>query len=135
MYKKLTAILIFVCSFIAVSAQKNFSGKILDSAGNPIPGATISIKNSKVGTTSGPDGSFTIKGKDNASIMVTAVGFDKAEAQLTNEDNTVVHLTNTKRYLEEVVVTALGVKREKRNLTFSSQEVKGDEILKTKDPM
>jgi hypothetical protein len=45
-----------------------------------------------------------------------------------------ITLKNTNKYLEEVVVTALGVKREKRNLTFSSQEVKGDELLRAKDP-
>lgn len=134
MYKKSIAVFILVACSTIVLAQKNFSGKILDSAGNPIPGATIIVKNSRAGTTSGPDGSFKINGGENASILVSAIGFDKAEATLTNEGNNVVYLKNTKKYLEEVVVTALGVKREKRNLTFSSQEVKGDELVQAKDP-
>ncbi|MEO6915488.1 MAG: SusC/RagA family TonB-linked outer membrane protein, partial [Chitinophagaceae bacterium] len=134
MYKKLLAVFIFVASSLVGLAQKSFSGKILDSTGAPIPGATISVSNSRKGTSSGPDGSFTINAPANASISVTAIGFLKAQATLTESDNNLIYLKNTKNFLEEVVVTALGVKREKRNLTFSSQEIKGDELVQAKDP-
>jgi TonB-linked SusC/RagA family outer membrane protein len=134
MYKKLIAVIVLVACSTVVMAQKTFSGKILDSAGSPIPGATISVNNSRTGTSSGPDGSFKINAPMNASISVTAIGFAKTQATLSNEDNNIIHLQNTKKILEEVVVTALGVKREKRNLTFSSQEIKGEELMQAKDP-
>ena len=133
MIKLLISSIVLVCLSLATNAQKIYLGKILDSLENPIPGASINIKNSKAGTTSGTDGSFKLKAKDNASIVVSAVGFMKAEAILNN-DNITVQLSARNDFLEEVVVTALGVKREKRNLTFSSQEVKGDELMQAKDP-
>jgi outer membrane receptor for ferrienterochelin and colicins len=60
MYRKLLSLIILICGSMAAVAQQDFSGKIIDPAGNPIPGATISIKKSKVSTTSGPDGTFSI---------------------------------------------------------------------------
>lgn len=128
----ISAFLLFCCSLVT-NAQKIYSGKILDSLENPISGASINVKNSRAGTTSGPDGSFELKAKENAAITVTAVGYQGAEAVLNN-DNITIHLNAVNDFLEEVVVTALGVKREKRNLTFSSQEVKGDELMQAKDP-
>ncbi|MEO6134735.1 MAG: SusC/RagA family TonB-linked outer membrane protein, partial [Ginsengibacter sp.] len=124
--------LLFFCS-LATNAQKIYSGKILDSMENPISGASINVKNSRAGTTSGPDGSFKIKANENTTITVTAVGFQPTQAIL-NKDNVIINLNPVNSFLEEVVVTALGVKREKRNLTFSSQEVKGDELMQAKDP-
>lgn len=134
MNKKIFTLFFLILCCAAAMAQKEYSGKILDSTGNPVPGATIYLKNSKSGTTSGPDGSFKIMAKENASVVVTAVGYNKVEMPLGANDNLSITLNNANKYLEEVVVTALGVKREKRNLTFSSQEVKGDELLRAKDP-
>lgn len=134
MNKKIYTLFIVIFCSAAAMAQKEYTGKITDSVGNPVPGATINLKNSNTGTTSGPDGSFKIKGKENAAITVTAVGFKKMETSLGKSDNIDITLKNANQFLEEVVVTALGVKREKRNLTFSSQEVKGDELLRAKDP-
>ncbi len=134
MNKKIHTLFILIFFSAAAMAQKEYTGRIIDSVGNPVPGATINLKNSNIGTTSGPDGSFKIKAKEDAAITVTAVGFGKMETFLGNKDNVDITLKNANRYLEEVVVTALGVKREKRNLTFSSQEVKGDELLRAKDP-
>ena len=133
MIKLLISSVVLVCLSLATNAQKIFSGKVLDSLENPIAGASINVKNSRVGTTAGPDGSFKINAKQNASIVVSALGYRATEAVLNN-DNVTLHLVSRNDVMDEVVVTALGVKREKRNLTFSSQEVKGDELLQAKDP-
>ncbi len=115
MNKKIYTLFIVIFCSAAAMAQKEYTGKITDSVGNPVPGATINLKNSNTGTTSGPDGSFKIKGKENAAITVTAVGFKKTETSLGKSDNIDITLKNANQFLEEVVVTALGVKREKRN--------------------
>ncbi|MEO6721492.1 MAG: SusC/RagA family TonB-linked outer membrane protein [Ferruginibacter sp.] len=134
MSKNIFTFILLICCCITVNAQSEYTGKISDRTGNPIPDATIKVKNSATTTTSGPDGSFKIMAKENASITVTVVGYGATELSLGNERNLKILLDRNERYLEEVVVTALGIKREKRNLTFSSQEVKSEELLRAKDP-
>lgn len=126
--------LLIVCSIQVMGQSKSITGKILDSAGHAMPGATIRVKNAAGGTSSGQDGLFTINAKTNAILLISAVGFGEKQVAIGNKDYLEIVLSRNEHALEEVVVTALGVKREKRNLTFSSQELKGDELVKSKEP-
>lgn len=110
-------------------------GKVVDNNGNTVDGAVISTARGEHSAMSNGAGIFNIKVSAGTPLRVMAMGF---EARLVNAtkpgDTLVVQLSTASTGLNEVVVTALGVKREKRNLTFSSQEVKGEELLKTKEP-
>ena len=128
-------IAIVCCVGMRVYAQSvPLKGKVTDQAGNPVIGATIKIQHSSKGTTVGADGTFEISVEANAVLEVTAIGFDPARVNVANQTTVTITLTENKKELNEVVVTALGVKREKRALTYSTQEVKGATLVEAKEP-
>lgn len=129
----LTTLLALTC--LLVNAQTTMlRGKILDKNGAPISAATVKIKNTTAGASTANDGSFALPYSGNAILVVSSLGFKEQEIVLNGQTDINISLSASSAQLEEVVVTALGVKREKRNLTYSTQEVKGDELLKTKEP-
>ncbi|WDF57427.1 SusC/RagA family TonB-linked outer membrane protein [Mucilaginibacter sp. KACC 22063] len=131
--KVFTACFCLIVLYHHASAQTSpVKGKVLDSKGIPVPGATIRIKGSTKGTASSADGSFAISVPPGAVLVISAVGYNPQEVPAKN--NITLTLTDNSQTLTDVVVTALGVKREKRNLTYSSQQIKSDEINQAKDP-
>lgn len=128
---------VFSLLFNVATAQihRTINGRVRDETGNNIEGASVTEKGIPGnGTITDKSGNFilTLKGKSN-TVLISYIGYRTSEVKVTDQPINVV-LKNSNSNLNEVVVTALGVKREKRNLTFSSQEVKGDELLRAKDP-
>lgn len=138
MQSKLLSIIAFtVTLFIhsgAWAQNKRVKGKVLDENGAPLPKASVLVKGSQTGTSSGDDGSFELSVPAKATLVISAIGYNKSEVKTGTQDVVTITLTPDNRSLNEVVVTALGVKREKRNLTFSSQEIKADELIRAKEP-
>lgn len=109
-------------------------GKVIDSAGAPVPGANVSIIGKKGGTVAGPDGSFELVAPTGARLRVSSIGFATVEQTASAQPGFSIVLHKSAGSLAEIVVTALGIKKDKRNLTYSTQELKGDELLRTKEP-
>lgn len=117
-----------------IFGQGTISGKITDASGKPIPGISVKLKGSSIGASTDGQGIFSIKGGNPSVLVFSGIGFQSKEFSYSGQSNIVVVLLEDQQNLSEVVVTALGVKREKRNLTYSSQEVKGDQITQSKEP-
>jgi TonB-linked SusC/RagA family outer membrane protein len=133
----LTALLLFTAllsTLSALSQNKTIKGKVTDEAGIPIPGASVSVNGTKSGTITQADGSFEVSAPEKSSVSVSIVGYGAAELPVVGKDFLEFRLVKSTTQLNEVVVTALGIRREKRNLTFSSQELKADELVRAKDP-
>src|ERR1044072_837551 len=131
----LWCIAILCCVGVDAYAQSVIlKGKVTDKSGNPVIGATIKIKYSGKGTTAGADGSFELAYEGTAVLVTTAIGFDPAEVTVSNQSSVTLTLSENKKEPSEVVVTALGVKRDKRLLTYSAQEVKGATLAASKEP-
>ncbi|MEP6948120.1 MAG: SusC/RagA family TonB-linked outer membrane protein [Ginsengibacter sp.] len=130
----LFVVLLFLCFHLSTVAQQKLNGKIVDSLGNAIGNATISDKSSKRSVISREDGTFALKIANNSSIIISRIGYFDKEITVGTETNITVTLNASARTLNEVVVTALGIRREKRNLTYSTQQLSGDEITKTREP-
>ncbi len=133
-----TLLVFSMCQLIvfAIKAQTVTSrGKVTEEDGTPVSGASILIKGTRKATVTAADGQFsiTVAGK-NPVLVVSAVGF--APQEITPSDNQPLDIKLSKNVsaLNEVVVTALGIKREKRQLTYSTQELKGDQLTSTKEP-
>ncbi len=110
-------------------AQTNLKGKVVDQLGEPIIGASIVDNNTNLQTQSAADGSFTLPVKaENPSITIRYIGFEDSIITDLTEDNITVQLTPSFSELTEVVVTALGISREKKALGYAVQEVKGSEL-------
>ncbi len=106
----------------AVSQNVEVSGKVSDEKGTPIGGASVQEKNSKKGTTSDANGLFKLSTKPGTTLIISSIGFDKQEVTAGSGALTVV-MTASNQALNEVVVTALGVKREKKALGYAVSTV------------
>ncbi|MHA4811841.1 SusC/RagA family TonB-linked outer membrane protein [Flavitalea flava] len=131
MRKSLSLMTLLLSLAMFLNAQtKEITGKITDSTGNPISGASIKIKGVKGGTSASTDGSFRIGAPQNGTLIISAIGFEPQEVKVANSNNVSIQLrTGASRLMNEVVVTSLGIKREKRSLTYSTQEIKGDALV------
>ena len=109
-------------------------GQIVDAGTkSPVAGATISVKNSGNATKSNADGSFEITTDKKNILIITNIGYE--QKQLNAADNiSVVELAASTQQLNEVVVTALGVKKETKKLGYAVQEVKGSDLIKAREP-
>lgn len=110
------------------------NGKVLDEAGNPIPGATVLVKGTSKGVVSAADGSFHLLVPENGVLVVSFMGFETKEIPVTGSGTVSVVLTPAKAGLDEVIITAMGIKKEKKALGYSVQEVKGADLTKAREP-
>ncbi|MDP1623985.1 MAG: SusC/RagA family TonB-linked outer membrane protein [Bacteroidales bacterium] len=123
------ALMLFIGLQVA-HAQRTITGKVTGSDdGAGIPGATVLVKGTAIGTITDIEGAFTLevpKGKE--VVLVSYVGMVTQELKLGNENVVNVVLEPSIQELEGVVVTALGIPREKKSLGYATQEVKGDQV-------
>tara|TARA_R110000744_G_scaffold161589_2_gene278078 strand:+ start:420 stop:4100 length:3681 start_codon:yes stop_codon:yes gene_type:complete len=109
--------------------QREISGIVVDSNGEPLPGASIVEKGTTNGTQSDFDGNFSLKiSNDNATLIVSYVGFATKEVSVNQQINLTITLEESAAGLDEVVITALGISREKKSLGYSISEVDGDAV-------
>lgn len=131
--RKLT--FLFACLFIAgvsmVLAQTSISGKVISAEdGEAIVGASVMVKGTTTGTISNVNGDFTISlPGTNRALMVSFVGMKTVEVQAV--PNMIIRLESDALMIDEVIVTAIGISREKRSLGYSVQSVKGDDLVKS----
>ncbi len=134
MRKPFRLLILLLFSALWASAQnKEVSGKITDSTGIPIPGASIKLKGKKGGASAGADGSFRMTVPSNATLVISAVGYEPQEISAANSTDIAIQMhVGGSSVLSEVVVTSLGIRREKRELTYSTQEIKGESLVAAK---
>lgn len=101
----------------------------------PLPGASVLVKNSSIGGVTDFDGKFSIEVKDvkGKLLIISFIGYKTAEVNLSGQNQTInVSLEIDANALDEVVVTALGIKRQSKALGFSTTSIKGDDISQIK---
>jgi len=119
------------CSVQMLFAQNiQVHGKVTDPGGAAIPDASVNIKGTKTGIKAGADGSFTLNTKPGVTLVISAVGFNSKEV-MASADNLTISLGQDVQGLNEVVVTALGIKREKKSLGYATQTVGNDALNKS----
>ncbi|MFI5193616.1 MAG: SusC/RagA family TonB-linked outer membrane protein [Chitinophagales bacterium] len=117
-------------------AQNAVTGRVLSvSDQTPLPGATILVNGSKAGTSTDIEGRFSIRAKTGDVLTISGVGITTQEYTIGKEmQNLVISVVAQAKDLNEVIVTALGIKKETKRLGYSIQEVKGSELLKAREP-
>lgn len=117
----------------AFAQTKLISGKVTDAKdGSGLPGVSVGIKGTGKGALTSNDGSYKIEVPENATLIFSFIGYAAKEVPVGTQGTINVTLGADNKDLSEVVVTALGIKREKRTLGYASQEVKGDDIVQSK---
>lgn len=118
----------------AKTTPHKISGVILDENGDPLIGASVRIKGSAMGVATDIDGNYTIETDEaNPVLECTYVGYKTKEIKTDGSDKVDVDMTPDLQVLNEVVVTALGIKREQKSLSYNVQQVTGESLSENKD--
>lgn len=125
--------LVFLLSFHAFYAQqKTVSGTVTSDDGLPLPGVNIFVRGTTQGTQSDFDGKYVLRADDSAVIEYSFLGFQTVVELVGARTIINVSMAEDATQLEEVVVTALGITREKKSLGYATQEVQGQAVAKVK---
>jgi TonB-linked SusC/RagA family outer membrane protein len=109
------------------------NGKITNSKGDPLVGVSITIKGTNIGTSTDERGSYSITVPENGTLVFSYTGFIAQEVAVNNQTIINVKLQEETTALNEIVVTAFGVRKMKRGLVYSTAEVKGSEFTEARE--
>jgi TonB-linked SusC/RagA family outer membrane protein len=112
---------------------KRVTGKVLDNAGQPVIGASIAVRGTSTGTITDIDGNFSIEVPVGAILTVSYIGYKDEDVRVTNASTYSITLQEDAQALSEVVVTAMGIKKERKALGYSMSDINSDELLKNKN--
>ncbi len=120
---------------IVISRKKEMpvTGVVKDTLGGALSGATVRVKGTAIGTTTDVNGRFTLNVPDNATLVISYFGFHTREIILGTQTNIDIVLTEDTKQLSEVVVTALGIKKERRALGYSVTQLGGESLTKARE--
>ena len=136
--KKVLSLLmtLFLCVATALAQGRSISGVVLDATNHePVIGASVLIKGVPgQGASTDINGKFTLKNvKTGAVLVVSSIGYTKKEVPVGNQTELKIELASEDNQLQGVVVTALGIKRSQKALSYNVQEVKSDALTTVKD--
>ena len=128
-------LLIFAASFNLFSQARQLSGKVISEAdGSPMVGVSVVIKGSTTGTITDMDGAFEIKVPDSGAILeFSFIGYEKQEEPTGGRTMINVTLSESAVSLDEVVVTALNLEKDKSSLGYSVSQLNGEEVSQAKE--
>ena len=127
---------LFLCVATALAQGRSISGVVLDATNHePVIGASVQVKGVPgQGASTDINGKFTLKNvKTGAVLVVSSIGYAKKEVPVGNQTELKIELASEDNQLQGVVVTALGIKRSQKALSYNVQEVKSDALTTVKD--
>jgi TonB-linked SusC/RagA family outer membrane protein len=133
-YSRCLSVLLLSLLTIAAYAQKNISGTVKDATGTPVPAVSILVKDTKNGVSTDANGRYVIAAAQGDVLVFRYIGYKSQEATVGSSASINIVLQEEDNSLNEVVVTALGIKREKKALGYALQEVKGETLVEAREP-
>lgn len=115
-------------------AQSPIGGTVTDDKKQPLPGVSVVIKGTNKGTTTDSDGRFVLATNPGDVLVISSLGAVAQEVTVGSQTSLAVTLATDNKALDEVVVTALGVKKETRKIGYAVQEVNGEDLVRARDP-
>ena len=109
------------------------TGRVLDENGEPMIGATVNVKGTIVATATDTDGRFSINAVQGATLTVSYVGYETRNVRVDGSNLTITMKPSAALDLDEVVVTALGIKKEAKSLSYNVQQLEGDALTRVPD--
>lgn len=124
---------LFLLLGAAYAQERTIRGKVTSSTGEALPAVSVIITGTTNGTQTNAEGNFNLNVPEGAaSITVSYIGYAKQVINLTSSTTYNIVLSEDAAQLNEVVVTALGISRQKKSLGYSVQEIKGEDVSQTK---
>ena len=136
MRKLVTALLVLLflqLSQTTFAQERTITGTVVSPDDAPILGASVLIKGKATGTQTDVNGKFTIQANPKDILVISGVGFTTQEAKVGNSSNVSIKLERSKSELQEVVVTALGIKKDQKSLGYSVTQLDAKELMKNKN--
>lgn len=126
----LAVMISFICCLgtYAQEQRATITGVVKDINGESIIGANVSVEGTTIGTITDMDGAFKLEAPTNGSLIFSFIGYETQKIKINKKTSFTITLKEDTKLLSEVVVTALGIKREKKALGYAMQEVKTDEF-------
>lgn len=122
-------LLLVLVAQLTFAQERAVSGTVSDNTGMPLPGVSVLVKGTKTGTQTDFDGKYSIKAAPNQVLIFSYIGMQSQELAASSS-NVNAKLKNDSVELESVVVTALGIKKDKKALGYATQEVKAAELTR-----
>lgn len=129
----LFVLLLLQLSHAASAQQRIITGLVLSPDDTPVDRASILLKGKTTGTNSNADGKFSINATSGDVLVISAVGFATREIKVGNSSTISITLERQEGELGEVVITALGIKKERRALGYSVSDLSAGELMKNKN--
>uniref|UniRef100_UPI003217882E SusC/RagA family TonB-linked outer membrane protein n=1 Tax=uncultured Draconibacterium sp. TaxID=1573823 RepID=UPI003217882E len=129
----LLLLLVMGTALSVLAQERTISGEVTDEKGDPMPGVNVLIKGTTRGVSTGFDGTFELSVNESDILIFSFIGYEKKEVAVKGTKNFDIQLSTDAENIDEVVVTALGIKREKKALGYSVQEVKSEEMVEAKE--
>ena len=117
----------------ATTNAETVTGVVTDPEGEPLIGATVQVKGTSTATATDIDGNYALRARKGDTLVFTYIGYAPQEIKVGAGDNYNVTMSEDSKVLDEVVVTALGIKREQKSLSYNVQQLKGDVLSENKD--
>ncbi|MBK7869905.1 MAG: carboxypeptidase-like regulatory domain-containing protein [Saprospiraceae bacterium] len=128
MKRLLTCLVLLLCFTGLALAQRTINGSVIDQLGEPLIGASILVKGTTVGTATDIDGKFTLEVPEGGTMLVISyTGYGTREVAIGASNDVLITLSEGIT-LDEAVVTALGIKRSEKSVSYSVQTVKSEEL-------
>jgi TonB-linked SusC/RagA family outer membrane protein len=131
LYMALCVVIATLLCHTVHAQKKTITGQVTDSSGTPLPNVTVRLKSSKSGVSTQENGGFRISASPSDVLIITNVGFQSEEIRVGDKANIMIVLRSKTEALNEVVVTALGIRRSKNSLPYATQQISGDQVTKT----
>ena len=132
-YSRFYFLFLFFILTAAGAIAQTVTGKVLDNENKIVSGATVSVKGTRKATSTNASGNFTINASGNDVIVVSFVGFATIEVPVNGRNDITVSLfRGDGTDLNEVIVTALGIRKESKKLGYSTTSVKPDDLVKNR---
>ncbi|MBC7848440.1 MAG: SusC/RagA family TonB-linked outer membrane protein [Chitinophagaceae bacterium] len=129
---RLAPLVLLLCTTLLYGQDKTITGVVIaDDDNTPLRDVTVAVKNSQVATKTNQAGFYSINAKPGQTLVFTFVDYTRQEVVVGAANTINLRMILANRQLGEVVVTAYGIKKSKRELGYSAQEVKGEDIEQT----
>lgn len=128
--RKLYLLLLGVVFAVAPAfAQRTLTGKVTDEKGNPVANASVVVKGTSTGTATKVDGTFSLTVPAGAkTLLFSAVDMKTLEVAIDASNTLTIVLKGEEKVMSEVVVTALGIEKSRKNLGYAATTIKNDDL-------
>src|SRR5205814_2211135 len=128
-------VMVSLLSLNVAGQERTITGKVISTEDNQsVPGVNVIVPSTTIGTVSGSDGSYSIKVPESSKqLTFTALGLKSKTVDIGKSNSIDVYMEPDVLKINEVVVTALGVRREEKSLGYATQVVNGNEISAAKE--